>query len=50
MAQYCPNYDETILGHLAQMQQNVQSIKPQLTPHTSLPPTIEAPALPANAL
>jgi hypothetical protein len=38
-----PDSDETILGHLAQMQQNVQSTKPQLTPCPSLPLIIESP-------
>jgi hypothetical protein len=50
VARYCPDSDETILGHLVQTQQNIQSTKPQSTPHTSLPPAIEAPALPADAL
>jgi hypothetical protein len=49
VAHYCPDSDETILGHLAQMQQNVQSTKPQSTPHISLPPTIESPTLLAEA-
>ncbi len=43
VAHHCPNSDETILGHLAQMQQNVQSTKPQLTPRSSPPLTIESP-------
>jgi hypothetical protein len=50
VACYCPNSDETILGHLAQMQQNVRSTKPQSTPHTSPPPTIESPMPLAEAL
>ncbi len=29
VAQYCPDSDETILGHLAQQCQNVQSTKPK---------------------
>ncbi len=45
-----PDSDKTILGHLAQMQQNAQSTKPQLKPRTSSPPAIEAPALPVDAL
>jgi hypothetical protein len=39
---YCPDSDETILRHLAQTQQNVQSTKPQSTPRSSPPPTIES--------
>jgi hypothetical protein len=50
VACYCPDSDETILGHLAQMQQNVQSTKPQLTPLSSLPPTIKSPKPLAKAL
>ncbi len=50
VACYCPDSDETILRHLAQTQQNVQSTKPQSTPRTSPPPAIKAPALLANAL
>jgi hypothetical protein len=43
VARYCPNSDETILGHLAQTQQNVQSTKPQSTPRPSLPLIIKSP-------
>ncbi len=50
VACYCPNSDETILGHLVQMRQNVQSTKPQSTPCTSLLPTIESPMPLAKAL
>ncbi len=50
VAFYCHNSDETILGHLAQMQQNAQSTKPQLTPCPSLPHTNKAPMPPAEAL
>jgi hypothetical protein len=50
VAHYCPNSDETILGHLAQMRQNVQSTKPQLMPRSSPPPTIESPTPLAKAL
>ncbi len=42
VAHYCPDSDETILGHLAQMQQNFRSTKPQLPPRPSLPLTIES--------
>ncbi len=39
-----PNADKTILGHLGQTRQNVQSTKPiQLAPRSSLPPAIETP-------
>ncbi len=41
VACYCPNSDETILGHLAQMRQNVRSTKPQLKPQPNLPPIIK---------
>jgi hypothetical protein len=44
VACYCPDSDETILEHLAQMRQNVQSTKPQLKSQTNLPPIIETPA------
>jgi hypothetical protein len=38
-ARYCPNADETIMGHLAQQRQNVRSTKPK--------PPATAPLLPA---
>ncbi len=50
MACYCPDSDETILRHLAQMQQNVRSTKPQSTPCPSPPPIIESPTPLAEAL
>jgi hypothetical protein len=44
VACYCPIADETILGHLAQMLQNVQVSKPtKLTPRSSLPPALKNP-------
>jgi hypothetical protein len=50
VACYCPNSDETILRHLVQMQQNVQSTRPQSTPCPSPPPIIESPTPLAKAL
>ena len=47
-ARYCPDADETIMGHLAQQRQNVQSTKPKptlLVPLAFLPPPI---AMPSN--
>ena len=41
VAHYCPNSDETILGHLAQMRQNVQSIKLQSKSCPNPPPIIK---------
>ena len=50
VACYCPDADETILGHLAQMLHNVRLTKPiQLTPCSSPSPAIKTPAPPANA-
>jgi hypothetical protein len=43
VAHYCPNSDETILRHLAQTCQNVQSTKSQSTSRPNLPPIIETP-------
>jgi hypothetical protein len=43
VACYCPNFNETILRHLAQMHQNVQSTKPQSSSHLNLLPIIETP-------
>ena len=47
-ARYCPDSDETIMGHLAQQRQNIRSTKPKspIAPH---PPTA-APASPSNEL
>jgi hypothetical protein len=39
VARYCPNYNKTILGHLAQQRQNVRSTKPKCP--TTLSPTSE---------
>jgi hypothetical protein len=50
MACYCCDSGETILRHLAQTRQNVQSTKPQSTPRSSLPPTIKSPRPLAEAL
>ncbi len=43
IACYCPDSDEIILGHLAQMRQNVQSTKPQSKSCPNLPSTIKTP-------
>jgi hypothetical protein len=46
-AKYCPDADETIMGHLAQQHQNVQSTKAKPTlpaPLAVLPPPIETPS------
>jgi hypothetical protein len=46
-AKYCPDADETIMGHLAQQHQNVRSTKAKPTmpaPLAVLPPLIEAPS------
>jgi hypothetical protein len=49
-AKYCPDADETILGHLAQQHQNIRSTKPR-TPVLSAPPIIpQTPVLPSNGL
>ena len=47
-ARYCPDSDETILGHLAQQRQNIRSTKPK-TPIASPPPPA-APQTPSNEL
>jgi len=42
-AKYCPNADETHLGHMAQPRQNIRSTRHQLLPHvisTSPPPPL----------
>jgi hypothetical protein len=47
-AMYCPDTDETIMGHLAQQHQNVRSTKSKLTlltPLAVLPPPV---AMPSN--
>jgi hypothetical protein len=46
MARYCPNSNETILGHLAQQRQNVRSTKPKCP--TPLPPTTLPTAAPSS--
>ncbi len=38
VARYCPDFDETILGHLAQTWQNVCSSKPSKPPSVARPP------------
>ncbi len=38
VARYCPDFDETILGHLAQTWQNFCSLKPSKPPSTAKPP------------
>jgi hypothetical protein len=46
-AKYCPDADKTIMGHLAQQRQNIQSTKAKPTsppPLAVLPPPIEAPS------
>ena len=47
-ARYCPDSDETIMGHLAQQRQNIRSTKPK-TPFASPPPSA-APQAPSNEL
>jgi hypothetical protein len=49
MACSCLDSDKTILGHLAQTQQNVQSTKPQLTSRPNPPSIIETPTPLAEA-
>jgi hypothetical protein len=47
VAKYCPDAIETMMGHLAQQCQNVQSTKAKLTspaPLAALPPLVEAPS------
>jgi hypothetical protein len=43
VTRYCPNANETILGHLAQQHQNVRSAKPKW------PTPLSPPALPTTA-
>jgi hypothetical protein len=45
-ALYCPDSDETIMGHLAQQCQNICSTKPKAT--IALPPPVAAPKAPSN--
>jgi hypothetical protein len=49
VAHYCPDSDETVLRHLAQMLQSVRSTKPQLTSHPNLPLIIKTPTPLAEA-
>jgi hypothetical protein len=44
MARYCPDSDETILRHLSQMRQNVQSTKPQSKSQPDPPLITKTPA------
>jgi hypothetical protein len=47
VTRYCPDTNETIMGHLAQQSQNVQSTKPKLTLPVSLvvpPPPVATPS------
>jgi hypothetical protein len=47
-ARYCPNSDETIMGHLAQQYQNVRSTKPKLTLLAPLAVLCPPLAMPSN--
>ena len=46
VAQYCPDFDETILGHLAQQCQNVKPTKPK----SSMPPALSPPSQPPTTV
>jgi hypothetical protein len=46
VARYCPDSDETILGHLVQTWQNVRSSKPSKPPSVARPPLV--PLLPPD--
>ena len=46
-AHYCPDLDETIMGHLAQQCQNIHSTKPKATIALP-PPAAAAPDAPSN--
>jgi hypothetical protein len=46
VARYCPNTEETILGHLSQQCQNVRSTKPKLP--TPLAPLALLPTAPSH--
>ncbi len=48
IAQYCPDADETILGHLAQQRQNIRSTQPRpARAPTGLPSPVIEPSPPA---
>ena len=47
-APYCPDSDETIMGHLAQQRQNIRSTKPKSPIAPALPAA--SPAAPSNEL
>jgi len=47
-AKYCPDADETILGHLAQQRQNVRSTKPKQEPTPVLLVALPTPAATAS--
>ena len=49
-ARYCPNADETIMGHLAQWRQNIRSTKPKGPTALPPPPPTVAPETPSNEL
>ena len=42
-ARYCPDADETIMGHLAQQRQNVRSTKPKTPAAVPLLPSVSPP-------
>ncbi len=43
---YCPDSDETIMGHLTQQRQIIRSTKPKVT--IALPPPVAIPEAPSN--
>jgi hypothetical protein len=47
-SRYCPDADETILGHLSQQRQNVRSTKPRPTERI-LTPFVHPPAEPPSS-
>jgi hypothetical protein len=49
-ARYCPDADETIMGHLAQQRQNIRSTKPKAPIALPSPPPTAAPEAPSNEL
>ena len=48
VARYCPDSDETIMGHLAQQCQNIRSTKPK--PPLASPPPVAVPEAPSNEI
>jgi hypothetical protein len=49
-ARYCPDADETIMGHLAQWRQNIRSTKPKGPAALPPPPPPATPETPSNDL